>query len=396
MIFQQLKRYDGNQALFNLVKMSIAATLAGDSLHIHAEGLRGTGKTTILRSARDIMPPITRIQGCLYNCDPRQPHCPLHRHMSPEEIQAIGTEEIAMPFLEISHSAKIGTVVGSIDIAKLTAESHAEACLLPGIIPQAHRGIIFIDEINRLADMSPEITDVLLDVMGGKPGHIQIEEAGLEAVDLPVNVSVWAASNPDEDPGPLEEIRRQLSDRFDVLCFMGRPDTEQTIVDILQENLFSQRQIQNSDLPSYRSDMADKKEMQEWAERYKHLPLPAFIQSYIARIYLKYNIESIRAIESMQQCTLLYAVTKNHQEPLLTDLFYVLPYTLRHRVLPEDLETITSEIELKDNRSNFLNLLQPGKGKPDTGAEEYFKNNGTLLSKQSRDSLIHVERPRDK
>ena len=98
----------------------------------------------------------------------------------------------------------------------------------------------------------------------------------------------------------------------------------------------------------------------------------------------------------MQQCTLLYAVTKNHQEPLLTDLFYVLPYTLRHRVLPEDLETITSEIELKDNRSNFLNLLQPGKGKPDTGAEEYFKNNGTLLSKQSRDSLIHVERPRDK
>ena len=175
--------------------------------------------------------------------------------------------------------------------------------LLPGIIPQAHRGIIFIDEINRLADMSPEITDVLLDVMGGKPGHIQIEEAGLEAVDLPVNVSVWAASNPDEDPGSLEEIRRQLSDRFDVLCFMGRPDTEQTIVDILQENLFSQRQIQNSDLPSYRSDMADKKEMQEWAERYKHLPLPAFIQSYIARIYLKYNIESIRAIESMTYLT---------------------------------------------------------------------------------------------
>ena len=105
------------------------------------------------------------------------------------------------------------------------------------------RLFIFIDEINRLADMSPEITDVLLDVMGGKPGHIQIEEAGLEAVDLPVNVSVWAASNPDEDPGSLEEIRRQLSDRFDVLCFMGRPDTEQTIVDILQENLFSQRQI---------------------------------------------------------------------------------------------------------------------------------------------------------
>ena len=55
---------------------------------------------------------------------------------------------------EISHSAKVGTVAGSIDLARLTDSTNPAAQLLPGLIPQAHRGIIFIDEINRLADTS--------------------------------------------------------------------------------------------------------------------------------------------------------------------------------------------------------------------------------------------------
>lgn len=105
--FAKLERYDGNEALFDLVLMSIVSTLAGEPLHVHAEGLRGTGKTTIMRSAKGILPPISRLKGCVYNCDPQAPHCPLHRHLSQEEIDAIGTEEIPMPFLEISHSAKL-------------------------------------------------------------------------------------------------------------------------------------------------------------------------------------------------------------------------------------------------------------------------------------------------
>lgn len=181
--FYKLERYEGNEPLFDLALMSIVSTYVGEPLHVHAEGVRGTGKTTIARAARGILPNITRIKGCIYNCDPAAPHCPRHRKMSPEEIAKLEVEEIPMPFLEISQSAKVGTVAGSIDLAKLTDPLNPEAQLLPGLIPQAHRGIIFIDEINRLADTAPEITDILLDVMGNKPGHIQIEEAGLPVVD---------------------------------------------------------------------------------------------------------------------------------------------------------------------------------------------------------------------
>ena len=76
-------------------------------------------------------------------------------HLDETELAEIGTEWIPMPFLEISHSAKVATVVGGIDLEKLVNRAHPEAALLPGTLAQAHRGIVFIDEINRLADTSP-------------------------------------------------------------------------------------------------------------------------------------------------------------------------------------------------------------------------------------------------
>ena len=289
--YAQLERYEGNEALFDLLMMSMVSTIAGEPLHIHAEGLRGTGKTTIMRKAQDILPPITRIKGCIYNCDPAQPHCPQHRKLSAQELADIGVEEIPMPFLEISHSAKVGTVAGSIDLAKLTDDKNPEAQLLPGLIPQAHRGILFIDEINRLADTAPEITDILLDLMGTKPGIVQIEEAGLPVVSIKVNVSVWAASNPDEDPGPLEEIRRQLSDRFDMVCYMGRPTSVDVLAKILKANFHTDRISIDRDsmspkdiLKKHHESTAD---LLRWSETYKQADIPDFVRNYIARLYVK-------------------------------------------------------------------------------------------------------------
>lgn len=401
--FAKLERYDGNEVLFELVLMSIVSTLAGEPLHIHAEGLRGTGKTTIMRAARGILPNISRVKGCIYNCDPRAPHCPLHRHLSPEEIQAIGVEEIPMPFLEISHSARVGTIAGSIDLARLTDPSHPEARLLPGIIPQAHRGIIFIDEINRLADTSPEITDILLDVMGNKPGHLQIEEAGLPVVDLSVSVSVWAASNPDEDPGPLEEIRRQLSDRFDMVCYMGRPTNVDMLSQILRENSHLHKvkngrqnhhgmQWEQDDIPE---NEAYRQNIIKWAARYDKADLPDFLRNYIARLYVKHNLESIRAIEAMQQGALLYSVIKNRDQAMLQDVTHMIPQVLKHRVDGDTLVRMVNDVDLRGSRETILNF----KGKKNKIREdqadlntEYFAASAKPLREMGRNEIVNTEK----
>ncbi|MEA1962109.1 MAG: magnesium chelatase [Bacillota bacterium] len=398
--FSKLERYEGNEVLFDLVVMSAVSTFCGEPMHIHAEGLRGTGKTTIMRAARGILPKIKRIRGCFYNCDPEHPHCPMHRDLSPDEINAIGVEEITMPFLEISHSARVGTVAGSIDLARLTDPLHPEAKLLPGIIPQAHRGIVFIDEINRLADTSPEITDILLDVMGNKPGHLQIEEAGLPVIELPVNVSVWAASNPDEDPGPLEEIRRQLSDRFDMVCYMGRPTNVDVLSQMLKENSHNHKlhNEKNEKALWEQEDREDQKYCQkiiEWGKRYDEGELPDFIRSYIARLYVKHNLESIRAIEAMQQGALLYSVIKDRNQAMINDVTHMLPQVLKHRVDGDTLIKMVNDVDVRGTREGILNFKnKKNKTREKENEEEgvYFQTNGRPLKDLGRNELINTEK----
>lgn len=394
--FYVLERYEGNEALFQLVMMSIVSSYAGEPLHVHAEGLRGTGKTTIMRAARGILPPIQRVKGCIYNCDPNEPHCPLHRYMTPEEIEAIGEETIPMPFLEISHSAKVGTVAGSIDLARLTDPSHPEAQLLPGLIPQAHRGIIFIDEINRLADTSPEITDILLDVMGNKPGHLQIEEAGLPAVDIQVSVSIWAASNPDEDPGPLEEIRRQLSDRFDMVCYMGRPDSVDILSHMLAENahqhkqqLYRQKRVAQVDEGK---NEGYRKQIINWAQSYGTTELPEFLRNFIARLYIKHNLESIRAIEAMQQGAVLHSIIKNRDKVIISDVTEILPLVLKHRVDGDTLVRIINDIDTKGTKEGILSFKNRRDKKSKEEEPEYFQHDARPLKDLSRGELINTEK----
>ncbi|MFA5880999.1 MAG: magnesium chelatase [Eubacteriales bacterium] len=355
--YLQLARHEGNNTLFETVEMAILSSLWGVPLHLHAEGLRGTGKTTIMRAARDIFPPITRIKGCLYNCDPEKPHCPFHKAMSPQEIAEIGSEEIPMPFLEISHSAKIGTIVGSIDLAKITDSANPTAAILPGIIPQAHRGVIFIDEINRLADTSPELTDVLLDVMGTKPGRVQIEETGLPVVEIPVQVSVWAASNPDEEPGPLEETRRQLADRFDMVINMGRTHDPDSIAEILKLNSHVRMYEKEVNQDYKAMHQKARKELQNIAARYTNLDLPDFLRNYIARIYVKYDLESLRAIEAIQHAALLNCALKRRDTVLVSDVIKAFPLALRHRVDSEILTRIMNSAP--DSSSSAVKVTSP-------------------------------------
>lgn len=371
--YTQLARHEGNETLFEVVEMAIISMLWDVPLHFHAEGLRGTGKTTIMRAARQIMPPMVRIKDCLYNCDPERPHCPNHKHLSKEDIAAIGSEVVPRPFLEISHSAKIGTIAGSIDLAKITNAANPTAAILPGIIPQAHRGVIFIDEINRLADTSPEITDVLLDVMGTKPGRVQIEETGLPVVEIPVQASVWAASNPDEEPGPLQEIRRQLSDRFDLVVEMGRADNPDEIVDILlQSELRRQGREDAAVTKDFSQHEKRKHELERIAQKYVNLTMPDFLRNFIARLYVKYNLESFRAIEAIQHSAILNCAQREREQVLVADILKVVPLALKHRV---DYETLTKIMNSSDRQggdgTGTVNLSQQKKKEPETSSSGY-------------------------
>ncbi len=255
-----------------------------------------------------------------------------------------------MPFREISHSAKIGTVVGSIDLARMTG-SDPQAAILPGTIAQANRGIVFVDEINRLADTAPELVDVLLDVMGTKPGRLQIEETGLPCVEITSSVSVWAASNPDEDPGPLEDIRKQLSDRFDLVITMERPTAVSDVKEIIRSS--SERFWRQaapllstgpgggmSGGPGTFAEGPDEghgggPEVPEWEGLRRALgsvDFPGSVEEVIASLYVDFGLESLRAIEAIHHGARVHCVLENRRAVALADVLAVAPGALQHRV----------------------------------------------------------------
>ncbi|HEY3368034.1 MAG TPA: magnesium chelatase [Symbiobacteriaceae bacterium] len=338
-----LVRHGGNEGLFKAIEMSLLATAAGQPLHLHAEGLRGTGKTTVMRAARRVLPRIRRINGCLYNCDPAHPHCPQHRGLTAAEVAGLGEEWVGMPFLEISHSAKVGTVVGSIDLRRLVNPTRPEAALLPGTIPQAHRGIIFVDEINRLAETSPELADILLDVMGTKPGRVQIEETGLPPVELPVQVTVWAASNPDEDPGPLEEIRRQLSDRFDFAIYTDRPAESAVVEQILAGTVCGAWPRTNTAVEETRAELYRTRLLTR-LPALRSVEVPHALRQQIADIYTRFSVESLRAVQALHLGLRLAAALNGREQAAMDDLARLVPLALRHRIDQETMKKVTAHL----------------------------------------------------
>lgn len=343
MQYHQLIRHSGIEPLFHAIEMSIIASCNHLPFHLHAEGLHGTGKTTALRAAHALLPPIERIKGCIYNCDPKNPHCPHHKHLTPEQIAQIGTEFIPRPFLEISHSAKIASVVGSIDLAKLVDSTQSIAALLPGTIPKAHRGIIFVDEINRLADTSPELADVLLDVMGSKPGRIQIEEAGLPVIEMPVEVSIWAASNPDEEPGRLAEVRRQLSDRFDLTIPVKQPSDTDSVEQILSKKSLIQSPFEPLSIP----DLSTVSVHEDF-------------QKILANIYVQFNLESIRSIQAIENTARLEALLNQRTSIHMDDMINAILPTLSHRTTPQIIEQILHYLNLIKNHQEVPYDLSAG------------------------------------
>lgn len=357
--YESLVKHEGNSALFAAIEISIVSTLAGRPVHVHAEGVRGTGKTTIMRAAAGILPMIERITGCDHNCRPWAPHCPDHLSAPPARLREIGSEFVQMPFLEISHSARLGTVVGSIDLARVVDSNNPQAALLLGTIPRANRGIIFIDEINRLADTSPELTDVLLDTMGTKPGRVQIEEAGLPVVSLPLETGVWAASNPDEDPGPLEDVRRQLSDRFDLSVEMGRACEPGMIRRILECDDFDvpRRAPEAPTTGCWPGRMAAA------ALLVPRVLFPDEMVELLANIYVDFDIESIRAIEAARTAARCRAALAGRSRASIEDLRAVLGMVLRHRVEVAALANILRYVDAMQENSvhgRSVGAVMPG------------------------------------
>lgn len=161
-------------------------------------GDRGTAKTTAARGLAALLPLLAAIHGCPYHCDPASlwPDCPHCRGVINRESM-----DIPAPFVELPLGATEDRVAGSIDIERTLREGRP--AFRPGLLATAHRGVLYIDEVNLLAD---HLTDLLLDAAASGVHTVERESI---AVRHPAQFILIGTMNPEEG-----ELRPQLADRF--------------------------------------------------------------------------------------------------------------------------------------------------------------------------------------
>lgn len=161
------------------------------------KGDKGTGKTTSVRALADLLPPIQVVKGCPFNCDPNDTDALCDSCRSAD----FEVETKPMRVVELPLGSTEDRVVGSINIEKALKEGLK--ALEPGILAEANRNILYVDEINLLDD---NLVDVLLDAAAY--GVNLVEREGI-SVAHPSRFMLVGTMNPQEG-----ELRPQLSDRI--------------------------------------------------------------------------------------------------------------------------------------------------------------------------------------
>ena len=164
-----------------------------------AFGDRGTGKSTAVRALAALLPKMSVVAGCPYNCEPKRTARLCAACVS--DGKAPKTAQASPPVVDLPLGATEDRVVGALDLER--ALSHGERRFEPGLLARANRGFLYIDEVNLLED---HLVDLLLDVAAS--GVNVVEREGL-SVRHPARFVLIGSGNPEEG-----ELRPQLLDRF--------------------------------------------------------------------------------------------------------------------------------------------------------------------------------------
>lgn len=163
-------------------------------------GGKGTAKSTAVRALAALLPPVTVTEGCPFACAPdEEAECPARRqHLGMRAIER-RAQLVTLPV-----GASEERLVGSIQVD--AALQRGERIIEPGLLAAAHQGILYVDEVNLLAD---HLVDALLDAAA--MGRNYIERDGISA-SHPSRFVLVGTMNPEEG-----ELRPQLLDRFGLM-----------------------------------------------------------------------------------------------------------------------------------------------------------------------------------
>ena len=185
-------------------------------------GEKGTAKSTAVRALAALLPAVSVTEGCRFSCDPDDPDpaCPDAPHPAQPDRRAVRDARL----VELPVGATEDRLVGSLDLER--ALSEGVRAYQPGLLADAHRGVLYVDEVNLLHD---HLVDLLLDAAA--MGRAHVERDGV-SVSHAARFLLVGTMNPEEG-----ELRPQLLDRFGLAVEVRAAREVDTRVEVVRRRL---------------------------------------------------------------------------------------------------------------------------------------------------------------
>ncbi|GAB3824983.1 hypothetical protein GCM10027610_004120 [Dactylosporangium cerinum] len=242
-------------------------------------GEKGTAKSTVVRGLATLLPEVDVVAGCRFACDPAapDPSCPDGPH-APD----FGLVRRRSALVELPVGATEDRVVGTLDLQRALGDG--VKAYEPGLLAAAHRGVLYVDEVNLLPD---HLVDLLLDAAA--MGRAHVERDGV-SVKHAARFLLVGTMNPEEG-----EPRPQLVDRFGLVVGVASPSTPAPRAEVVRRRLAYENDPEAFAARFAEEDTALAARIAAARRALPGVSLPDRQLDRIARICLAYRVDGLRA-----------------------------------------------------------------------------------------------------
>ncbi|MCX7888674.1 MAG: magnesium chelatase ATPase subunit I [Rhodobacteraceae bacterium] len=290
-------------------------------------GDRGTGKSTAVRGLAALLPPIAVVEGCPVNSS------------SPAEVPdwagPVGRRIVRRPtpVVDLPLGVTEDRVTGALDIE--SALVHGQKRFQPGLLAQANRGYLYIDEVNLLED---HVVDLLLDAAAS--GENVVEREGL-SVRHAARFVLVGSGNPEEG-----ELRPQLLDRFGLSVDVVSPADIDTRVEVIRRRTAFDADPEGFARKWRGRDGAIRNRILAARERLADMPAPEPFLRDSAALCLALGADGLRGELTLVRAARALAAYQGDAAPDRSHLRQVAAAALRHRLRRDPLDEAGTEVRV--------------------------------------------------
>ncbi len=302
------------------MKLAMLATAVDPTIGgVLVFGDRGSGKSTAVRGLSALLPPMRVVVGCRYNCDPGQAAALCAECRARAALGPLKSEKVPVPVVDLPLGTTEDRVVGALDLERALAQGIKS--FEPGLLARAHRGFLYIDEVNLLED---HIVDLLLDVAAS--GENVVEREGL-SLRHPARFVLVGTGNPEEG-----ELRPQLLDRFGLSVEVKTPADLPSRIEVVRR-----RDAFERDPHAFRARWAKeearlRRRIVEARMRLPAVEVPDAALERAARLCISLGTDGLRGELTLMRAARALASLDGDAEVGDAHLRRVAPAALRHRL----------------------------------------------------------------